>query len=208
MYEWLNRLEGGRFEASQDAAFSHSYPVHTITDCHAYGYEIDVPDSIPPCRYWRYVSDRPAGFCNMAEMYFFQAGTDSLLHGQVIGTEGSWGDNPEKRREAAADGDELTFFDAPDPDHSWVGLDFGHAEKVKRLCYIGRGDGNAVCMGDTYELLLFSDRQWKSMGKQVAKHPYVVYDRMPVGGLFLLKNLTKGKDERIFTYENGRQIWW
>jgi hypothetical protein len=26
--------------------------------------------------------------------------------------------------------------------------------------------------------------------------------------LYLLQNLTKGKEERIFTYENGKQVWW
>ena len=26
--------------------------------------------------------------------------------------------------------------------------------------------------------------------------------------LLWLRNLTKGREERPFTYENGRQIWW
>lgn len=208
VYEWLNRLEGGRFEASNDARFSHVFPIHTITDCHAYGYEVRVSDTIPPCRYWRYTSHRPAGFCNMAEMYFFDAKADTLLRGQVVGTEGSWGDNPEKCREAAADGDELTFFDAPDPDHSWVGLDFGRPVKVGRLCYVGRGDGNNVCLGDTYQLMVFNGTGWTSLGSQKAAHPYLTFDGVPSGGLYLLKNLSRGKDERVFTYEKGRQVWW
>jgi len=27
-------------------------------------------------------------------------------------------------------------------------------------------------------------------------------------GLYILHNLTRGKEERIFTYEHGKQIWW
>lgn len=31
---------------------------------------------------------------------------------------------------------------------------------------------------------------------------------MPVGGLFVLRNVTKGHEERIFTYVDGQQVWW
>jgi len=36
----------------------------------------------------------------------------------------------------------------------------------------------------------------------------LVYDNVPANALLLLHNHTKGKEERIFTYEGGRQIWW
>jgi hypothetical protein len=31
---------------------------------------------------------------------------------------------------------------------------------------------------------------------------------MPTNALFWLRDLTKGKEERPFTYENGQQVWW
>jgi len=31
---------------------------------------------------------------------------------------------------------------------------------------------------------------------------------MPSGGLYLLHDKTKGWEERIFTYEDGEQVWW
>jgi hypothetical protein len=34
------------------------------------------------------------------------------------------------------------------------------------------------------------------------------YDNCPTNALFLLHDLTKGREERIFTYENGEQVWW
>ena len=34
------------------------------------------------------------------------------------------------------------------------------------------------------------------------------YDNVPGNALLLLRNHTKGKEERIFTYENDEQIWW
>lgn len=33
-------------------------------------------------------------------------------------------------------------------------------------------------------------------------------DNVPTNALLLLRNHTKGKEERIFTYENGEQVWW
>ena len=37
---------------------------------------------------------------------------------------------------------------------------------------------------------------------------YVKYKNVPQGTLYHLRNHTKGSDERIFTYENGNQVWW
>ena len=34
------------------------------------------------------------------------------------------------------------------------------------------------------------------------------YDSVPSQGLYVLKDRTKGWEELIFTYENGRQVWW
>lgn len=35
-----------------------------------------------------------------------------------------------------------------------------------------------------------------------------VCDSCPSNALFRLRNLTRGKEERIFTYDNGEQVWW
>lgn len=34
------------------------------------------------------------------------------------------------------------------------------------------------------------------------------YDKVPGNALLLLKNKTKGTEERIFTQENGIHQWW
>ena len=34
------------------------------------------------------------------------------------------------------------------------------------------------------------------------------YGNAPARALFRLHNRTKGSEERIFTYEDGKQIWW
>lgn len=206
-YEFIVRLKDGEFQASNDADFKEYYMVHHIKEGKMTGQYVTVPDSIPPCRYWRYTSERDGCFCNIAEILFYAKGDTVKLQGKIIGTEGSWRDNPARYKEAAFDGDILTSFDAPEEKGGWVGMDMGVPVKVDHLLYYGRGDGNSVEVGDEYELFYWKGK-WVSVGRQKAENVYVKYKRVPQNALYLLKDLTKGKEERIFTYENWKQVWW
>ena len=65
------------------------------------------------------------------------------LGGTVIGTAGSYGDNPAVTRAAAFDGRFDTFFDAPATDGAWAGLDLGrdHSKRVTAIAYAPRSGG-------------------------------------------------------------------
>ncbi|MCF0185030.1 MAG: discoidin domain-containing protein [Bacteroidaceae bacterium] len=208
VYWYLTRLEGGEFQASNDKDFKTFALIHKIEDCHAVGYDIDVPDTLPAYRYWRYFSNKKGNLCTMAEMSFFSGNNNTPVTGDIIGTDGSLWDLPDRTKEKVFDGDILTFYESSDPDFSWVGMDFGSPVKLSRISYFGRGDGNCIEPGDDYELFYWKDRHWHSLGKQTANKTTIVYDNVPVDGLYILKNLTKGKDERIFTYDNDKQVWW
>jgi hypothetical protein len=72
-----------------------------------------------------------------------------------------------------------------------------------------RNDDNNIREGDEYELFYMDKSGWKSLGRQVGtESAMLTYDNCPTTALFLLHNHTRGKEERIFTYENGKQIWW
>ncbi len=111
-------------------------------------------------------------------------------------------------KEKVFDGDILTAFDAPIDHGAWVGMDFSKPISIERICYTGRGDGNSIEAGDTYELFYWYNGEWASLGRQTATGINLVYNDVPKGALYLLRDLTKGQDERPFTYENGRQVWW
>jgi hypothetical protein len=70
-----------------------------------------------------------------------------------------------------------------------------------------RTDDNEINHNQIYELYYF-DQTWISLGAQRAKHRFLLYEQVPSNALFLLKNKTKGVEQRIFTIENGEQIWW
>ena len=54
------------------------------------------------------------------------ARADVKLSGTIIGTPGSW-NNGGNTKEMAMDGSLSTFFDAPDANGDWVGLDLARA---------------------------------------------------------------------------------
>ncbi len=66
---------------------------------------------------------------------------------------------------------------------------------------------NAIFPGEHYELF-FWNGHWESLGAQEATDTVLVYRGVPRGALLWLRNLDKGVQERIFTYENGRQVWY
>jgi len=70
-----------------------------------------------------------------------------------------------------------------------------------------RNDMNAIQPGDEYELLYWNGG-WKSLGRKIADSTTLQYDNVPYNALFWLKNHSSGREERIFTYENGKQVWW
>lgn len=206
-YQYIPRLKDGEFQGSNDPDFETYYVAHHIKDGKPSGQYVSVSDTIPPCRYWRYTSNNGSSFCNIAEVMFFEKGKKEKLEGSVIGTDGSWGNNPSRTKETVFDGDILTSFDAPQGRGCWAGLDMGEPKKVDHIIYYGRGDGNGIEIGDEYELLYW-DNGWKSMGRQKAKNVYVKYKNVPQNALYHLRNHTKGTDERIFTFENEKQVWW
>ena len=89
-----------------------------------------------------------------------------------------------------------------------MGMDVGSPVEIKEIRYIGRNDDNGIRRGDHYELFYFSEEGWKSLGMQIGEDNCLIYHNVPKGALFWLRNLTRGIEERIFTFENGKQVWW
>jgi len=61
--------------------------------------------------------------------------------------------------------------------------------------------------GKTYELFVWN-KGWQSLGKKEAGNDPVSFDAAPAGRLFWLVEEKSRRLERIFTIEEGNQIWW
>jgi hypothetical protein len=196
------RMSGGRFQGANLPDFSDAvtfYKFEGLTNGN--WYEVPVTDE-GTYRYLRYIGPR-GSHCNINELEFYD--TDGKkLSGTIIGTEGeSWAG-----KEKVFDGDILTGFSAVSPDGHWVGLKLSTPRQVSKFKFIPRNDGNCIEIGDEYELVYWKEGDWVSLGIQVATHNVLTFKDMPSGGLYVLHDKTKGHEERIFTYEKGKQVWW
>lgn len=159
-------------------------------------------------RYYRYLSS-PQTCGNMAEVEFYNVETDSVVHGEVIGTDITSIYYPDATKHTVFDGDALTFFHTRDT-LSWAGVKLDKPTMINKIRYIIRNDDNGVRRNNLYELLYIDEnKQWTSAGRKIAtEDDMIIFDNIPAGTLYWLRNHTRGREERIFTYENGKQIWW
>lgn len=206
VFYFYKRLNGATIQASNFADFRDHNIIHTIRVPNTQHGEIMIDDTIKKYRYWRLVSGE-GSHCSIAELYFFKKGETKPSYGNIIGSDGSYNNNG-NTKEFVFDENHLSFFDAPTPSRGWVGMDFVKPVNIDRICYIPRGDGNYISIGDEYELLYWNDSKWNSLGRKIADDIKLRYKDCPTEALFLLKNHSEGIEERIFTYENGEQVWW
>jgi hypothetical protein len=66
---------------------------------------------------------------------------------------------------------------------------------------------NKIFPNNNYEVFYWN-KGWISMGKQLAQSDSLVYKNAPINSLFYIRNLDAGFQERIFTMENSKQVWW
>lgn len=199
------RMGGGRFQGANRADFSDAVTLFThdgITEGCWYEHSVADSMSATPYRNVRYLS--PGGsYCNINELEFYDTDGKKLM-GRILGTEGV----ERQRKETVFDGDVLTGFHGVSPDGHWVGLQLALPSRIGKIRYMPRNDGNAIERGDVYELKVYTEAGWRRLALLRARTDSLVIKNAPIGGLYLLSDKTKGVEERIFTYENGRQVWW
>lgn len=155
-------------------------------------------------RYFRYVS-APKMHCNLNEIVLYDEHGQCLKPDRIFSSDEGM-DGTEARM--LFDGDVLNTFMTKDK-NGWVAVGFRKPVSLSRLYYLPRNDDNFIREGEEYELFYWDKFGWCSLGKQIGTIDGILeYNNAPKNALFLLHNHTKGKEERIFTYENNQQVWW
>lgn len=206
LYSLRTRLKGGKIQAAHHSDFRDAQTIHEFTTYNPCD-TLQICDSVS-YRYWRYLS-APGGRNNMAELLFYADTLDYRpLQGEIIGSEGSYQENPRWDKRAVFDGDPATVYEARHRSGDWAGLDFGRPVSPAAFAYLFRADINTVRSGDRYELF-YQDREgWVSLGIREATGWSVRFEGAPRNALFLLRH-TEGKGEsRPFTWEGGEAVWW
>ena len=199
-------LVGGRFQVADKADFSDSLTVYVVDTLPEILYNPVNLTLKKPYRYFRFLSPPNSQGGQISEIEIYSTDSKTKLTGKVIGNthcDSGW------EAENVFDGNPLTSYQCAWGEIGWVGLDFGKPTNIAYFRYLPRNDDNFIKEGEEYELFYWENYQWNSLGKQTGtSKQYLEYTNAPLNALFWLRNLTKGKEERIFTYENGKQIWW
>lgn len=197
-------MKGSMIQAANRADFSDAVTLFRFRQFTLSGHVF--PNDSASYRYWRYICPAPYN-CYIAELGFFNERNEKM-EGKIIGTGQYYGDDVRFRREAAFDGDPFTFYISDLLCNGWIGMDFGKPVRVAKINYLARSDDNNVRIGDLYELYYWDLKGWVSLGQQTASDLTLTFDKVPGNALLILRNHTRGKDERIFLYEDGKQVWY
>lgn len=217
-----SRLEGGVFEGSNDSSFkdasvlwkldglaflNHNERQLTNTMCQYVRFKFPVLDTLNE---------------GLAGIQFFTAENQQKI--PIKGTPISSSTANAIFYKAVFDNDPLTYvkifsmkfadFDqysqnkalvVPADDRFWVGLKFEKFTAINTISISSRTDDNSINPTETYELFYWENR-WKSLGRKVAVTNNITFE-VAINGLFLLKNVNKGKENRPFLYKNGYISW-
>lgn len=192
---------GGMFEGANQKNFSDADTIYYISTIPKSQMQYVQIESDKSYRYIRY--KRPNGTFSIAEIAAKNAKGESIPFKPIL-CEALM---QEKMAGYMYDGDPLSYYQMGSGINLWVGMDFGHAIKINELGFAPRNDDNAINSTDVYELFYWQNG-WKSLGLTKSLTDTLVYENVPTGALLWLHNLTRGREERPFTYEQSKQIWW
>ena len=201
------KLIGGKIVASNSPNFMDTITMCEFPHNHYLAGETLVNDTTK-YRYWRLQSSsvEPADF---AEVYFYMRDSVSHTRGKLIYPNVPIRDVKTDTPLNVCDGDPLTNFTVENKDgFRWVGYDFGKPVSIERVAYVRRGDGNDICPDDEYELYYWSNDGWKLHEKQIAKNVYLDFVNLPSDGLYFIKGLSRGEQNRTFIYRNNQILWY
>jgi hypothetical protein len=203
---YANMMVNGRFQVANRPDMSDTVTLHLVRKTPFYANMVSI-DEAPPCRYAIYRFEGME-YGDIAEMEFWgvdESGKEEKLKGKPIGNHGSY----MNKRELAMDGDRVSYFRAQKGEVPYIGLDFGKPRRITRIKYNPRSDDNGIVPGELYELFYWNKTGWSSLGKQEGRADgTLVYANVPKNALLNIHNHTRGKENRPFTYENGKQVWW
>lgn len=201
------RMVGCTIEGSMYEDFRITDTLYLITDPPSRLYTAVEILNDQKYRYIRY-KGKDGTYCNISELSLYDSFIDTEpLKGRPIGTPGCFQHDCTHEFSNVFDGDPYTSFDFMHPEGGWTGLDLNIPKVIRKAIYTPRNRDNFIRKGDLYELFYWQNRAWQSAGQQYADSDALLYE-VPAETLLYLRNYTRGKEERIFEYVKGKQIFW
>ena len=204
LMKYCREIKGGKFQVANQKDFSDSITIATVGDVAESRFHTLASSDLGKYRYFRYLAT-PNSNCNMAEVEVYDEDGIRILTEQVFDAKDDF------TAKKLFDGDVLTYYasytakDAP----VWAALEFEKPECVSKVRFLPRNDDNFIRENENYQLCYWNGSGWKLVEETKGNHEGILYiENVPTNALLLLHNATRGVEERIFTYENGKQVWW
>jgi len=197
------KMIGGKFQVSNDLNFTESLDIFHINDT----LEL-IPKTVElnlkqKYRFIRYLM--PKGSMGDLAEFSVKSKSGKSISGEAFSSSNLEGN---KTIKFAFDNNPLSFLSVPVANtEEWIGLDLKSQKEISQIVFCPRTDKNNIWAGLSYELFYWSD-EWKSIGIKTADSYSLIFNSPISNALFLLRCLDEGKEERIFTYEQGKQVWW
>ncbi|RED94928.1 hypothetical protein C7460_11940 [Marinoscillum furvescens DSM 4134] len=152
---------------------------------------------------FRYYNIRPSesGRHFLAELRLFSKGQEVRPKiTRVLSDLNDWA----KQSDNLYDADPLTFVGGPN--FSLV-MDLGKKIPVDEIYFHIRNDDNNIRIGDSYELSVWKG-SWERILVFEGTDTIINVKRIPKNGIYWLKNLTRGSEEQLFSFDEfGNQYW-
>ena len=194
-------IVGCKFQVATKSDFSDSLTVAVIPPMtenrfHELTFELEKP--YPYFRYW--VPYRGDG--TMAELELYDPDGNQISPKRTFGV-------AERNIGYMFDGNALTFYKGFSDSNVWAAVEFEEPVQLSSVRFLPRNDDNFIREGETYQLYYWDGMEWELIKTLKGNREGVLHvENVPKNALLLLHNRTKGREERIFTYEDNRQVWW
>lgn len=203
--DYCAQMENGEFHVANKEDFSDSLIVgmaKNVKESRFYSFKPKYKGSY---RFFRYMA--PANsYGNVAEIELYDKDGNKLKPKRVYGYRWTVRGHEQPK---LYDGDPLTSFTLQATKRGWCGVELEEPTHISEIRYIPRNDGNYIAEGDKYQLYFWDKDDWHLLAEKIGNRDGVLwFDKVPKDGLYVLRDISNGKQERIFTYENGEQIWW
>lgn len=143
---------------------------------------------------------------SIAELHFFNSENNEILFKDKYSDGNPWKNVDLYRLKNAFDNDPLSFFHTFEKGTS-IFFESERPLNVKRISITPRNDDNFIRKGDLYELFYNNgNKGWGSLGRKLASDNSLNFIA-PKNSVLWLRNLTRGIEEQIFTYQSGKQIF-
>lgn len=204
IYDFAGSLQGGYIEACDTAWNKDAVRIADIKDVPSTWWNnIDVSRA-GKHRFWRLVAP-PNSHCDVAELSFIGKDGNSVAAIDTLCDDMRYDG---KKISQAFDGDAVSYFRSTHYRKAWIGIDMGKPSELKSIRFMPRNDGNHVEPGHTYQLCYYKNGKECIFKTVKAETDKLVFHGVPAGALYVLHDLTAGTEERVFSVEDGKVMWY